>query len=422
MRGAKVNLKFVNDRSEFRTADRVGISLHCHTQHSREVLDFVPFYARQFPIVSWIFEQQSKRFERVNGRAPNFNLGHWGPPLTGAQVFDAESESLASLSLESIVSITDHDSIAANLEVNESIENDRAPISLEWTVPYGSAYFHVGVHNLPAERAESLSAILIDYSFAQDGADPDRLRSLLHLLNEIPEVLVVLNHPFWDIEMIGQQEHDLNLGKFVEEFGEYIHALEVNGFRSWAENKQAIELAEQMSIPLVSGGDRHCLSANTMINTTDACTFAEFVEEIRVDGHSNIVIFPEYNKPLLHRQIRSISQVLGHYPEFPEARRCWSQRVFFDCEDGNGAVPLADRWGGKVPAFYSGAIWIISQLGNPALIPIFERLRDDDERYMEPGRELNGDLTTNEWYARLKTIWSKSKGLRKGKVSRYASS
>jgi len=399
------NLKFVYDRREFSTTDRVGISLHCHTQHSREVLDFVPYYASQFPIVSWLFEQQSRTFERANGKAPNFNLGHWEPPLTGIQLFDSESESLHSLSLSSIISITDHDSISANLEVNESIDNDLAPISLEWTVPFGEAYFHIGVHNLPPSHARMLSDMLVRFSSAGNGADTRSLRDLLHLLNEIPEVLVVLNHPFWDIEMIGQDAHDFNLLSFVAEFGSYIHALELNGFRGWSENKQTIQLAEDMSLPLISGGDRHCLTANAMINTSRCSSFAEFVDEIR-DGHSNIVILPEYRKPLLHRQVRSISQILGTYPNFADDRRHWSQRVYFDAEDGNGATPLSERWGGKVPRSYKLALWMFRQLASPRMMTVFERVCESDtyalsEMKLSPA---SVELLPNEWRTRFENI------------------
>lgn len=397
----RARLTFVNDRSEFRTNDRFGISLHCHTQHSKEVLDFVPYYAGQFPVVSWLYEKQCKSFERANGRRPNFNLGYWEPPLTGRQLFDSESEAVEDLGLGSIVSITDHDSIRANLEVNEFVDNERAPISMEWTVPFGRAYFHVGVHNLPPPHAEWLSKVLLAYT-----ASPSEevLHDTLTLLNQLPGLLVILNHPFWDIEMIGQAAHDAALAAFVDEFRSYIHALELNGFRPWAENQLTMRLADELDMPLISGGDRHCLAPNTMINTSRAETFAEFVEEVRCDKRSNIVILPEYDRSLLYRQIRSISQVLGHYPKFTSDRQHWAQRVFFDAEDGSGATPLANRWSGRTPAFYRLAVGAMTCMGHPALSRVFELITKKDSPFEHPVAESPTDLATNEWYSRLRSF------------------
>ncbi len=103
----------------------------------------------------------------------------------------------------------------------------------------------------------------------------EKLHEIFDLLNAIPEVLVVLNHPLWDIEMIGQELHNDLLKMFIKEHLHHVHAFEINGFRSWSENKAVIEMAETLNIPLVSGGDRHCGKSNTVINLTNAETFAE---------------------------------------------------------------------------------------------------------------------------------------------------
>jgi hypothetical protein len=111
--------------------------------------------------------------------------------------------------------------------------------------------------------------------------------------------------------MIGQQAHEDALERFVTQHARWIHALEINGFRSWAENQAVVELAEAIDKPIVSGGDRHCCQSNTMINITDARSFAEFVAEIRTDGFSRIAVKPEYKDPLPSRQLRSIAQILA---------------------------------------------------------------------------------------------------------------
>jgi hypothetical protein len=372
-------------RNRFHVLDRpadidseatVGISLHCHTLYSKEMLDFVPYYASSYPVISSIWRRECGRYLQNNGRMPNFNLGYWEPPLTARQVYDSEKQNLERMGLEAIVSVTDHDSIQAGLDLRDEGE-PTAPISLEWTVPFRSAYFHVGVHNLPAERAEEISQQLLDYTYAAaDYMSDERLMDLLSLLNEDPEILVVLNHPVWDIELIGQAKHDRALKEFLAEFGHWMHALEINGFRPWSENQAVIEIAERVGLPLISGGDRHCLGRNTMINTSSCCSFAELVDEIRNDKYSSIVVLPEYHQPLVFRQVRSIAQILGYYPDFPADRRHWSQRVFFDAEDGQGALPLSTHWNGRGPRWHEWGIGIFAALGHRAALPLF-RLTED---------------------------------------------
>jgi hypothetical protein len=358
---------------------KTGVSLHCHTLHSKETLDFIPYYAEQIPIVSRIWKRECRRYYEREGKMPNFNTGYWEPPLTGGEVFGMESAQINKAGLNAIVSITDHDCIQANLDLNREIDNSHAPISMEWTVPFGCAYFHLGVHNLPTGRADEITRLLLDYTRAKGEPDNERLNDLFAFLNEIPSVLVVLNHPVWDIEMIGQTEHNALLESFVAEHSRWIHAIELNGFRPWSENKGAIELAERLNLPLVSGGDRHCLHSNTILNVTNAESFAEFASEIREDKFSSIVVMPEYHEPLVSRQISSMAQILGHYPNFPEGRRTWSDRIYFDANDGTGVRSLTSCWSGSGPKLYGLAIHLLSVLGHRGLHPIFRLASDPSD-------------------------------------------
>jgi hypothetical protein len=348
-----------------------GVSLHCHTLFSKEMLDFVPDYAESIPIVSWLWKRETARYRKSEGRSPNFNKGYWEPPLTGRQVFESELSSISRLGLKGMVSITDHDSIQANLDLNGSCQNHTAPISVERTVPFETAYFHIGVHNLPCGSAEAIAKDLLSYTFDPDGPNDATLHRLFSLLDNTPEVLVILNHPVWDIELIGQKGHDRALRTFIREFGKWIHAIEINGFRPWSENQGAIELAEQLSLPIVSGGDRHCLHPNTMLNVTNCENFTDFVGEVRQEKLSKVVVLPDYREPIAFRQVRSMAQILGNYPEFPADRQNWSQRVYFDCEDGKGACPLVEHWNGHGPRWYEWGIGILHILGHPAMLPIF---------------------------------------------------
>jgi len=172
--------------------------------------------------------------------------------------------------------------------------------------------------------------------------------------------------------MIGQQAHDDALRSFTRIYGHYFHAVELNGFRPWTENQLAIGLAEELDLPIISGGDRHCLHHNSMINITNAESFSEFVREIRVDKQSQVLILPEYSRSLLHRQIRSISQILGKFSEFPESRRKWSQRIYFDWQDGRGLRSLSESLNLKEPAPYRLAIHTINLLGTSWLGSIWK--------------------------------------------------
>ena len=126
------------------------------------------------------------------------------------------------------------------------------------------------------------------------------------MLSEIPEVLVVLNHPIWDIEMVGKERHKLLLSDFIRIHGRWIHAFEINGFGLWSENKAVIEMAEALGIPIVTGGDRHGCKPNTVINLTNADSFEEFADEIRVQKRSEVVLMPEYEQPLHSRQLEFV--------------------------------------------------------------------------------------------------------------------
>ncbi|QQS32296.1 MAG: hypothetical protein IPM50_11575 [Acidobacteriota bacterium] len=363
MKSSRSQLKIL-DRYANAAGHSTGVSLHCHTQYSKEMLDFLPFYAEKIPLVRHIWKREVEKYRAAAGQYPNFNTGYWEPPLTGPEVYQMESGNVAKLDVEPIISITDHDCIDAAVQVNETVDNSKAPISMEWTVPFGCAYFHLGVHNLPPERAVELRDQLLAYTFGEAGHDRNELRRIFDLLNSIDEVLIVFNHPVWDIEMIGQEAHNELLRDFIDEHARDVHTIEVNGFRPWSENKLAIEIAETLGLPIISGGDRHCMHANTVVNTTSAGCFSEFVDEIRKDKRSTVLVLPEYKRPLSFRQVASMAQILGNYPHFPEGRRRWHERVYFDAEDGCGARPLAEHWKGRASAFHNAAIGLLTFLSH----------------------------------------------------------
>ncbi len=361
---------------------KTGVSLHCHTENSHEMLDFIPHYANKLPIISFFWNWEKRKYIKRRGHAPDFSTAYWSPPLTAHDVYDIEKTQMEEAGLAAMVSITDHDNIDGNLEVNKALEGKKAPISLEWTVPFEYGFFHVGVHNLPKKRAGEITQTLLDYSFNGD-KDPNktRLHELFNMLEEIPEVLVILNHPLWDIEIVGQEKHKILLKAFLKECGKWIHALEINGFRTWSDNKAVIEMAEALGYPIATGGDRHGCKPNTVINLTNKNTFDEFVEEIRVGKKSEVVLMPEYKQPLHSRQLQSFSEILTNYPDFPEHRRRWFDRIFYDIHDGRGVLPLSDHgWERGGPLWLQGAVWTLGVLGNPRFRPLFNLARRKKDR------------------------------------------
>lgn len=359
---------------------KTGVSLHCHTEHSKEMLDFVPFYAEKLPIISYFWKKERDKYMEKEGKGIDFSTAYWSPPLTAQEVYNIEKKQINDAGLQALASITDHDSIDANLKVIEQTENEKAPISLEWTVPFEYGFFHVGVHNLPKDRAVELTKTLLDYTFNEENHGNANLHQMFSMLNEIPEVLVILNHPLWDIEMVGKEKHEILLKNFLKEFGRWIHAFEINGFRAWSENKAVIEMAEALGFPIVTGGDRHGCKPNTVVNLTNSKTFSEFAEEIRVDKRSEVVLMPEYSQPLHSRQLQSFSEILKLYPEFPEGRQKWFDRVYFDTGDGFGVRQLSVHWRLGGPRWLRWAIWTLGVLGSPKLRPAFRLARKRYDR------------------------------------------
>ncbi len=344
------------------------------------MLDFVPHYAEKLPIISRFWRREKERYFEREGFYPDFSEAFWSPPLSPASVYEIEKEQINEIGLDAIVSITDHDSIDATLIVNEQKENAQAPISMEWTVPFDYGFFHVGVHNLPKESAAEITRKLLDYTFVEENHTEEKLTEAFAMLNELPGVLVILNHPIWDIELVGKARHRALLKDFLRIHGQWIHALEVNGFRCWSENKAVIELAEALDMPLATGGDRHGCKPNTVINVTNARSFEEFVSEIRVDKRSEIVLLPEYEQPLHSRQLNSFSEILKYYEEFPEGRKKWIDRVHYDLRDGLGVRPLSTHWDKSGPPWLRVAVWTLGFLGSPTARPLFRLLREKKDQ------------------------------------------
>jgi hypothetical protein len=253
-------------------------------------------------------------------------------------------------------------------------------VSVEWTVPFAETAFHLGVHNLPTARGmERMAAFTAKPT-------PIVLRAILAELDEMPGVLVVFNHPMWDLYCVGRARHEVLVNDFMVVHGQYIHALELNGLRHWKENREVTELAHGWGQLTISGGDRHGVEPNANVNLTHATCFTEFVHEVRRERVSHVLYMPQYAEPWKHRILQSTLDAIREYPHFPEGSQRWDDRVYHPDSDGE-IQPLAKLWiAGRAPVYLRGVLGAVRAMGGGAGL---RRAADGVERYR---RDAGGDL------------------------------
>jgi hypothetical protein len=135
---------------------------------------------------------------------------------------------------------------------------------------------------------------------------------------------------------------------FLGSFRPFIHALELNGLRPWKENHSVARLAGQVGLPVISGGDRHGREPNACVNLTNAGTFAEFVDEVRLDGWSDVLFMPQYREPLKMRILENMCGILEDDPQHALGWVRWSDRVFYRTDEGVDKS-LSEFFKGKFP-------------------------------------------------------------------------
>jgi len=365
---------------------RTGVSLHSHTNQSKETLDFLANLGNRYAVIRPLLARLERRAESMHGVRVNYAASYWTPPMTPKLAFDLESGQIEKLELHSMVSITDHDTIAAPMLLRTIPSARRIPVSVEWSVPYGGVQdFHLGVHNLPSSRAKEWMRTLADYTACPKEG---RLKEILIALNDEPDVLLVFNHPLWDLFLVGEEKHGFLVNEFLQKYGGLMHALELNGLRNWEENRATRRLAQQWNMLLISGGDRHGVEANANINLTNAASFTEFVHEIRRGRVSNVLFMPQYAQPWKHRLLQSTLDAIRDYPDFPQGSRTWDERAYHP--DANGVVrPLREIWpNGHAPFSIHWVIMAVQMLGKG---PVSGGLRiawnDDGQRRLALGEQ-----------------------------------
>lgn len=361
-----------------------GVSLHSHTNQSKETLDFIAELSQDWGLLQPVMCWAERRSQRASGIKPDYARSYWTPPLTPRLAFDLERSQIENkLQLPALVSLTDHDDINAPLLLRSVDSARHIPVSLEWTVPFFETAFHIGVHNLPSadgpawmERMRAFTAVPVAER------KPCLLREMLSELHEIGQVLVVFNHPMWDLYRIGKARHDVLVNEFLAVYGQYIHALELNGLRDWKENRETATLAGKWNQLVISGGDRHGVEPNANVNLTRAVSFTEFVYEVRRERQSHVLYMPQYAEPWKHRILQSTLDAIRNYPHFPESSQRWDQRVFHP--DTRGEMrPLSELWAGesrRAPRWIEGTLAAVRAMGHAPLSGTLRYAWDDSAK------------------------------------------
>jgi hypothetical protein len=342
-----------------------GVSLHSHTNQSKETLDFISELSKDWGFLQPVMRWAERRSVRMTGIAPDYARSYWTPPLTPSLAFDLERRQIEDkLQIQGLVSITDHDDIQAPMLLRTVAASRHIPVSVEWTVPFGVTAFHLGIHNLPSatgsrwmERLTAFTAMPVETRA------PKLLTETLAELDELPGVLIVFNHPLWDLYRVGMEKHEVLVNDFLAVNGQYVHALELNGLRDWKENRETATLAGKWNQLVISGGDRHGIEPNANVNLTRAGSFNEFVHEVRRERQSHVLFMPQYAEPWKHRILQSTLAAIRNYPDFPEGSRLWDERVYHP--DANGVIrPLSTLWStGKAPAICLAALSVVRMMG-----------------------------------------------------------
>ncbi len=354
-----------------------GVSLHSHTSASLESLTFLHKMSTDLPLMGRLFRFYERRCEERHGLVLDFVAGNWRPPLQPRMAFDVEAEQIRGLGLRALISITDHDNIQAPMLLRTLPEARGIPVSVEWSVPFGATAFHLGVHNLPSADGPAWMERMERFTASPSDAEAGEL---LRELDAIPQVLLVLNHPLWDLYAIGQERHEAELDRFLRELGGCVHALELNGLRHARENRNVITLAQRWSQLLISGGDRHGLEPNANLNLTNATSFTEFVEEIRVERRSHVLFMEQYSRPWEQRILASTLNAVTDFPDFSPGWQRWDERAYHP--DQQGVMrPLAELWAdGRAPLPLRAAIGMVRLLRHErlasSLSPFFSSVND----------------------------------------------
>jgi hypothetical protein len=304
-----------------------AVSLHNHSCHSVEklaALNLVVKLGFMRPLSGVL--QRSFGLGRVQGL--NYAEITFNPPYTPEEVYQMESAAAAIWGFDGVhLTITGHDEFAGSLALLRGRPdlNGRVAIGEEVSVWYQGHLFHLGVSGLPENGIDETHAQI--QAAARDGRHDELFEALAS-----SGCLVVLNHPLisWRPE-----PETIPVTDLLTRYGWAIHALEVNGMRSRAENDRVLELARQWRKPVVGGGDSHLLVASSIVSLSRAATFKDFIAEVK-DGHAVPFVTPNYFAPLNWKLFLRVLFFMSRYRQIasykgqPVAAMLERRRVLLD--------------------------------------------------------------------------------------------
>jgi hypothetical protein len=343
-------------------------------------MDFVSRATAHVPWLGAAIRKQEELYYRNTGCRLNMANAWWTPPLSPRRAWQLETAQIENLlGADALVSLSDHDSIEAGVQLHVLEGMRDCPISVEWTVPFRGTFFHLGIHNLPYMDAAGMMRDLA--AFTQEPVE-QRLDGILEWLAAIDSTLIVMNHPRWDEKGIGAAAHHQRVDEFLTAYRRHIHALELNGLRPWKENQAVVALAAGFAMPLISGGDRHGVEPNACVNLTNAATFAEFVDELRHSGWSDILFLPQYREPFRLRILENLFHILQDDPQHSLGWVHWSNRVFYLNQFGV-TRSLSEIWGDRPPAVVHRFVGLMQLFGHARVRSALRFALDEREEFAQ---------------------------------------
>ncbi len=168
----------------------------------------MPLLANRWRSCKWYME----RHQRKASRTDTFRLISarlWTPPVTAREAYELERGQIEEvLGLSALVSLSDHDNIDASSRLRVLPEFSDVPISIEWTIPSKKATSTWG------SQPAGAGWLLGDGRFGglHRATEPARLKQLFAYLNGFEGVLVVFNHPKWNMPLLPAQPFSISAG------------------------------------------------------------------------------------------------------------------------------------------------------------------------------------------------------------------
>src|SRR5258708_34256662 len=103
LKNSRVSFSWKADHGKFRT----GLSLHRHTLHSRETMDFVSRTTTHVPWLGSAIRKQEELYYKNTGRKLNLKNAWWTPPLSPRRAWELETSQVENaLGASALVSLS----------------------------------------------------------------------------------------------------------------------------------------------------------------------------------------------------------------------------------------------------------------------------------------------------------------------------